>query len=56
MLESINKLLWGLAAIMIVTGGFVFTKKFGGVQFHFKRMFSSLFQKIIMVALVPLEH
>ena len=45
MLESINKLLWGFAAIMIVTGGFVFTKKFGGVQFHFKRMFSSLFQK-----------
>ena len=45
MLESINKLLWGLASFVIIGSGFIFTASFHGSQFHFKKMFHALFQK-----------
>ena len=45
MLESVNKLLWGLASFMIIGCGFLFTALFRGPQFQFKKMFQALFKK-----------
>lgn len=42
MLELINKLLWGLAAIIILVGGIYFSKELGFPQFRFKQIFKSL--------------
>ena len=45
MLESVNKLLWGLASFMIIGCGFLFTTLFRGPQFQFQKMFQALFKK-----------
>ena len=38
-LSSINKLLWGIATILLITSGIYFTKKLKFLQFNIKEMF-----------------
>lgn len=45
MLEISNKILWAASTSLIILSGLYFTFKLRFVQFHFRQMFKSLFQK-----------
>lgn len=45
MLLIIHKVIWAVATVLIISSSIYFSFKYSFIQFHFRRMFSSLFKK-----------